>query len=148
MFGSSSTARTLPALWLSWAAFTPTSSPNFLWVSWESGSRATYPFPGNAEASPRALPRSPATLGPMRPAVEIAVPVHNEERVLEQSVRRLCAFCAEALPWSFRIVIADNASADGTRAIGERLAAELDAVAYLRLSEKGRGRGARPGLSA
>ena len=79
----------------------------------------------------------------MRPAVEIAVPVHNEERVLEQSVRRLCAFCAEALPWSFRIVIADNASADGTRAIGERLAAELDAVAYLRLSEKGRGRALR-----
>jgi glycosyltransferase involved in cell wall biosynthesis len=79
----------------------------------------------------------------MRPTVEIAIPVHNEERALEQSVRRLHGFCAESLPWSFRIVIADNASEDGTRAIGERLAAELDAVAYLRLSEKGRGRALR-----
>jgi putative flippase GtrA len=79
----------------------------------------------------------------MRPTVEIAVPVHNEERALERSVRRLHAFCSESLPWSFRIVVADNASEDGTRAIGERLAAEFDAVAYLRLSEKGRGRALR-----
>jgi glycosyltransferase involved in cell wall biosynthesis len=79
----------------------------------------------------------------MRPTVEIAIPVHNEERALEESVRRLHAFCSESLPWSFRLVIADNASEDGTRAIGERLAAELDAVAYLRLSEKGRGRALR-----
>ncbi len=79
----------------------------------------------------------------MSPTVEIAVPVFNEERALEGSVRRLQAFCSESLPWSFRIVIADNASEDATRAIGERLAAELDAVAYLRLSEKGRGRALR-----
>jgi putative flippase GtrA len=79
----------------------------------------------------------------MRPTVEIAIPVHNEERALEGSVRRLHAFCSESLPWSFRIVIADNASEDGTRAIGKRLAAELGAVAYLRLSEKGRGRALR-----
>jgi len=79
----------------------------------------------------------------MRPTVEIAVPVYNEEIALEGSVRRLHSFCSESLPWSFRIVIADNASEDGTRAIGERLAGELDAVAYLRLSEKGRGRALR-----
>jgi glycosyltransferase involved in cell wall biosynthesis len=79
----------------------------------------------------------------MRPTVEIAIPVHNEERALEESVRRLHSFCSDSLPWSFRIVIADNASEDGTRAIGEQLAAELDAVAYLRLSEKGRGRALR-----
>jgi glycosyltransferase involved in cell wall biosynthesis len=79
----------------------------------------------------------------MRPTVEIAIPVHNEERALEGSVRRLHAFCAGCLPWSFRIVIADNASEDGTRGIGERLAAELDAVGYLRLPEKGRGRALR-----
>ncbi len=79
----------------------------------------------------------------MRPTVEIAIPVHNEEAALEQSVRRLHEFCREALPYSFRIVIADNASEDGTAAIGARLADELDAVAYLRLSEKGRGRALR-----
>jgi glycosyltransferase involved in cell wall biosynthesis len=79
----------------------------------------------------------------MRPTVEIAIPVNNEQVALEQSVRRLHAFCSESLPYPFRIVIADNASEDGTAAIGARLAEELDAVAYLRLSEKGRGRALR-----
>jgi putative flippase GtrA len=79
----------------------------------------------------------------MRPTVEIAIPVYNEEAALEPSVRRLHDFCRESLPYSFRIVIADNASEDGTAAIGARLAEELDAVAYLRLSEKGRGRALR-----
>jgi glycosyltransferase involved in cell wall biosynthesis len=79
----------------------------------------------------------------MRPTVEIAIPVHNEEAALEESVRRLHDFCRAALPYSFRIVIADNASEDATAAIGARLAAELDAVTYLRLSEKGRGRALR-----
>ena len=40
--------------------------------------------------------------------------MYNEEAALEASVRRLHVFCAEALPWSFRIVIADNASEDRT----------------------------------
>ncbi|MFT3865297.1 MAG: glycosyltransferase family 2 protein [Solirubrobacterales bacterium] len=79
----------------------------------------------------------------MRPTVEIAIPVYNEEAALEQSVRRLNDFCAEHLPYSFRIVIADNASVDATQPIGERLAAELDHVTYVRLSEKGRGRALR-----
>jgi putative flippase GtrA len=79
----------------------------------------------------------------MTPTVEIAIPVHNEEAALEESVRRLHAFCAESLPYSFRIVIADNASEDATAAIGTRLAAELDAVAFVRLTEKGRGRALR-----
>jgi glycosyltransferase involved in cell wall biosynthesis len=79
----------------------------------------------------------------MRPTVEIAIPVFNEEAALEQSVRRLHDFCRESLPYSFRIVIADNASEDGTAAIGARLADELDPVAYLRLSAKGRGRALR-----
>jgi putative flippase GtrA len=79
----------------------------------------------------------------MRPTVEIAIPVHNEQAALEESVRRLHAFCSDSLPYSFRIVIADNASEDDTAAIGAHLAEELDAVDYLRLSEKGRGRALR-----
>src|SRR6202000_2507865 len=62
---------------------------------------------------------------------------------LEGSVRRLDAFCAEHLPWTCRIVIADNASGDRTGEIGEALGAELPAVAYVRLGEKGRGRALR-----
>jgi putative flippase GtrA len=79
----------------------------------------------------------------MRPTVEIAIPAHNEEAALEACVRRLHDHCVESLPYSFRIVIADNASEDGTAEIGRRLAEELDAVAYVRLSEKGRGRALR-----
>ncbi len=79
----------------------------------------------------------------MRPTVEIAIPVYNEQAAMEESVRRLDDFCREQLPWSFRIVIADNASVDRTREIGERLADELDTVAYVRLTEKGRGRALR-----
>ncbi|MBS1891600.1 MAG: glycosyltransferase family 2 protein [Actinobacteria bacterium] len=79
----------------------------------------------------------------MRSLVEIAIPVYNEEAALEDSVRRLHSFCAESLPWSFRIVIADNASVDRTPEIGARLAAEMEQVDYLRLSEKGRGRALR-----
>jgi putative flippase GtrA len=79
----------------------------------------------------------------MRPTVEIAVPVYNEEAALAESVRRLDSFCREHLPWSARITIADNASTDRTAEIGAALAAELPAVAYVRLSEKGRGRALR-----
>ncbi|HEY0277093.1 MAG TPA: glycosyltransferase [Solirubrobacterales bacterium] len=79
----------------------------------------------------------------MRTTVEIAIPVHNEEATLEASARRLDAFCTEHLPYSFGIVIADNASTDRTQEIGEALAAELPSIAYVRLGEKGRGRALR-----
>jgi glycosyltransferase involved in cell wall biosynthesis len=80
----------------------------------------------------------------MRPTVEIAIPVHNEERVLEASVRRLQGFLSSsAFPYSWRIVIADNASEDRTAAICRRLAAEIPAVTYVRLEQKGRGRALR-----
>jgi len=88
------------------------------------------------------LPQHPPALAPgfRRPVIDIVVPVHNEERDLASSVRRLHAFLAEEFPFSARITIADNASTDGTRAIAMRLAAELDDVRVLQLNEKGRGR--------
>src|SRR5207248_10298051 len=48
--------------------------------------------------------------------VEVTIPVHNEQRVLEGSVRRLHAYLERELPLSWRIVIADNASTDRTAA--------------------------------
>ena len=59
-----------------------------------------------------------------RPAVDIVVPVYNEEGSLERSVRRLHTFLRSNLPFVWRIVIADNASVDGTLAIARRLADE------------------------
>src|SRR5215210_228865 len=46
--------------------------------------------------------------------VEIVVPVHNEERVLETSIWRLHSYLTASFPFSFRITIADNASTDAT----------------------------------
>ena len=42
--------------------------------------------------------------------LDVVVPVHNEERDLERCVRALHAHLARALPFDFRITVADNAS--------------------------------------
>jgi len=77
---------------------------------------------------------------PTPPAVDVVVPVHDEEVDLGPSVRRLHAYLRSSFPFSFRITIADNASTDGTPAVAAEVAAELDAVRVVRLEEKGRGR--------
>ena len=90
-----------------------------------------------------ALP--PTTRRPAHRAldVEIVVPVFNEEAALERSVLRLHRFLSEAFPFSWRIVIADNASTDATPAIAARLSDTLPGVESLRLERKGRGRALR-----
>ena len=72
--------------------------------------------------------------------VEVVIPVYNEQKDLEASVRRLDAYLAETFPWRYRITIADNASTDNTWAIAERLTRELPSVRGFHLDEKGRGR--------
>ena len=74
--------------------------------------------------------------------VEIVVPVYNEERALRSSVLGLRRYL-QTMPWTYRIVIADNASNDATAMIGKALAETLPEVAYLRLDQKGRGRALR-----
>ena len=81
-------------------------------------------------------------------AVEIVIPVYNEEDDLERSVRTLSTFLADHFALSWTITIADNASTDGTWPIACRLADQLDRVEALRLSEKGRGRALRAAWSA
>jgi glycosyltransferase involved in cell wall biosynthesis len=73
------------------------------------------------------------------PTLEVVIPIYNEQAILESSVRRVSAYLREALPFDCRITIADNASTDGSQAVGRRLAAEIDDVDYLRLEQKGRG---------
>jgi glycosyltransferase involved in cell wall biosynthesis len=74
--------------------------------------------------------------------VDVIVPVYNEEHALPRTIPKLCTFLSEpAFPYSWRIVIADNASADGTPEVGRRLADEHgDQVEYVRIEAKGRGR--------
>jgi putative flippase GtrA len=80
--------------------------------------------------------------------VEIVVPVYNEQAVLRESISRLYAYLTESFPFSWQVVIADNASTDGTLAIARELAGELPGVDVLHLPAKGRGRALRAAWSA
>jgi glycosyltransferase involved in cell wall biosynthesis len=91
------------------------------------------------------MPQLAPTPSPARRAytvvrdVDIVVPVYNEEAGLERSIRRLHRFLRDAFPFSWRIVIADNASTDATPAIASALAQDLAGVEHLRIERKGRG---------
>jgi putative flippase GtrA len=81
-------------------------------------------------------------------AVDIVLPVHNEERDLEASVRQLHAYLSERFTPTWVITIADNASTDRTWAIASHLAEALDGVDAIHLPRKGRGRALRTAWSA
>ena len=83
----------------------------------------------------------------LRLDLEIVVPVHNEERHLALSIRRLHRFLTGSMPFTWHIVIADNASTDATPEIAQSLATTLGRVAVLRLEQKGRGRALRTAWS-
>jgi glycosyltransferase involved in cell wall biosynthesis len=106
------------------------------------------PLRGGDVKSATTLWHRPAVLATAAPQVEIVVPVHNEEAALALSVRRLHRFLLDEFPFSWRIVIADNASTDVTPAEAAALAAELPRVSWLRLEAKGRGRALRAAWSA
>jgi putative flippase GtrA len=76
---------------------------------------------------------------PPRLDVDVVVPVYNEQAALDGSIRRLHAFLTQSFPFAWRIVIADNASADATPSVAAGLVEELPGVAHLRLDRKGRG---------
>jgi putative flippase GtrA len=80
--------------------------------------------------------------------IDIVIPVFDEEAQLERSVRRLHRFLTEGFPFTWRIVVADNASTDATPEIARRLAASMSRVAYLRVERKGRGLALREAWSA
>src|SRR4051812_9776482 len=90
---------------------------------------------------------SPLRLAPLpavdAPDVDVVVPVHDEEAALERSIRRLHRFLSDEFPFSWRIVVADNASTDATPRIAARLGRELGGVELLGLERKGRGRALR-----
>jgi glycosyltransferase involved in cell wall biosynthesis len=72
-------------------------------------------------------------------ALEIVVPVFNEEAVLENSIIRLAEYLTLEMPSTWKITIADNASTDRTPVIAARLSEQLPNVEYRRLEVKGRG---------
>lgn len=81
-------------------------------------------------------------------ALEIVVPVFNEESVLEKSIRKLANYLNLEMTTTWRITIADNASTDNTPVIATRLAQVVPNVVYRRLDVKGRGHALRDAWSS
>lgn len=80
----------------------------------------------------------------MVPAVDIVIPVLNEEKGLPQSMMILSQFLHDNLsrnPW--RIVIADNGSTDNTSSVSEMLAQKYPGISYVYIPQRGRGRALR-----
>jgi len=91
----------------------------------------------------RAVRRAPVDTRTAVPVLDVTIPVFNEERDLEECLRRLHGHLCDSFPHSFRITVADNASTDGTLKIAERLAREFPELVVVHLDEKGRGNALR-----
>jgi glycosyltransferase involved in cell wall biosynthesis len=72
--------------------------------------------------------------------VDLVIPVYNEEHVLERSVHTLLDFLDHHPEHTWRVVVANNASTDGTLDVARRLEAQFpDHVTALHVPVKGRG---------
>ncbi|UQX87835.1 glycosyltransferase [Jatrophihabitans telluris] len=108
---------------------------------------ATYPAVRDASPGPRVLghqlPEREIWLSARgeaaAPVVDVVIPVFNEVHTIAASVSRLHSYLQTMLPASFRITIADNASTDGTWTMVRYLNRDLEHVAGVRLTERGRG---------
>jgi glycosyltransferase involved in cell wall biosynthesis len=75
------------------------------------------------------------------PQLDIVIPVYNEAHVLVGSVEKLRSFLHETnFPYTWRVVVADNASTDRTLDVAQELSRQHDDVAAIHVPQKGRGR--------
>lgn len=74
------------------------------------------------------------------PALDVVVPVYNEQAALPGCIDRLVDHLRRTFPYQVRVTIADNASTDGTWAVARHLAARYPIVTAVHLDAKGRGR--------
>lgn len=77
------------------------------------------------------------------PKVDLVIPVLNEAKALEHSVRTVREFLGRGFPYPWQVTVADNGSKDGTFEIAQRLASEFPDVRCFRLEQRGRGRALR-----
>jgi glycosyltransferase involved in cell wall biosynthesis len=73
-------------------------------------------------------------------SVEVVIPVLNEERQLPESIRKIHTFVQHHPEREWRILVADNGSADRTPQIAAELGREIPIVGLTRLDQRGRGR--------
>jgi len=88
-------------------------------------------------------PVPPAPRADSQVLVDVVIPVLNEAHVLEQSVNTVRVFLARHATWSWRVVVVDNGSVDGTDRVARRLAEAYPDVRLLQLPLRGRGRALR-----
>ena len=84
-------------------------------------------------------PRTQRRAGAGHYVLDVVLPVYNEVTDLPDAVRRVHRFLATDVPHRARIVIADNASTDGTLEVARRLAGEVPDLSVVHLDSKGRG---------
>ena len=77
--------------------------------------------------------------------IDIVIPCLNERRQLPVTLETLLAFCSANLSrYSWRVVVADNGSDDGTLEVARDYSARNPGeMAYIHLTERGRGRALR-----
>ncbi len=73
--------------------------------------------------------------------ISVVIPVYNEERWLEEVVRRV-----KATPFPKEIILVDDCSTDGTRAILEKLKADPEIRVFLQAKNQGKGAALREGF--
>lgn len=98
---------------------------------------------GAGRLNAASLPSTAASSRRAHAAVEIVIPVYNEQHALQRSVRMLHRYLSESFTFPFQITIADNASTDATLDVARALADELQGVEVLYLDRKGRGHALR-----
>ena len=65
---------------------------------------------------------SQPTSKPDSTTVDVVIPVLNEAHVLEKSVETLLRFVGRGFGYSWKVVIVDNGSTDGTDQVGRGIA--------------------------
>jgi glycosyltransferase involved in cell wall biosynthesis len=81
------------------------------------------------------------------PQLDIVIPVYNEAHVLAASIEKLRAFLSETkFPYTWRVVVADNASTDATLQVAHQLEDTYPDVTVVHLPQKGRGRALKKAL--
>ncbi|WP_425270172.1 dolichyl-phosphate beta-glucosyltransferase [Flexivirga meconopsidis] len=71
--------------------------------------------------------------------LDVVIPVHNEQHIVDGSVRTVHRNLTQQFPYPFRITIADSGSTDATALVARRLVRELPGVHLHALTQKGRG---------
>ena len=76
-------------------------------------------------------------------SVDVVIPVYNEEACLSRNIEMLYTYLGKISNFSWKIIIADNASVDETLQIAKKLSAQHKRITYFHLPAKGKGRALR-----